>query len=121
MAYLVGLTITEWVSPRRIAGVVSLSGFLPVRNWVIDNIDKQFVRDIKILHCHGTADDIVPFKAGEESVAILNETDSDLDITFLTYKDLGHAATDEELVTVLDFMLECISQRDGTLNQAFTA
>ena len=56
--------------PQRLAGILALSTYLPLR----DSLSKEAAaanRDIEILMCHGTRDQVVPEIAGKLSRDIL--------------------------------------------------
>ena len=58
--------------PHRIAGMVCLSGYLLFPEQHIQS-SSDANRETPILLCHGIRDDMVPFNAGEQSVAYLRE------------------------------------------------
>ena len=58
--------------PHRIAGMVCLSGYLLFPEQHIQS-SSDANREAPILLCHGIRDDMVPFNAGEQSVAYLRE------------------------------------------------
>ncbi len=58
--------------PHRIAGMVCLSGYLLFPEKHLEACSESN-RETPILLCHGIRDDMVPFTAGEQSVAFLRE------------------------------------------------
>jgi phospholipase/carboxylesterase len=56
--------------PQRLAGVMALSTYLPLRASVATEASNDN-RDVPILMCHGTHDPVVPVQMGEASRAVL--------------------------------------------------
>jgi phospholipase/carboxylesterase len=52
--------------PRRLAGVLALSTYLPLRS-LLTSEASQMNRDVPILMCHGSQDSVVPLPLGEMS------------------------------------------------------
>ena len=51
---------------QRLAGVMVLSGYLPLRDKVVDEVSNEN-KDIPVLMAHGRMDDVVPMVMGEEA------------------------------------------------------
>jgi predicted esterase len=76
---LSGLTLTrqelekecEIVTGDALGGIVSLSAYLPIRQYVADHLAVNLKSDIPILMCHGTNDSVVSFEWQSEMQDIL--------------------------------------------------
>jgi phospholipase/carboxylesterase len=64
--------------PQRLAGVMALSTYLPLRE-VVPQEASAANRGLPILMCHGTADPIVPLALGERSRDLLRALDYPVD------------------------------------------
>jgi len=97
MAILTGLT-TE----RKLAGIVGLSGWLPLRKRVKSMISDH-ATNLPIFWAHGRHDQTVPYRWGELSVNVLRD---DLKVKNLTFKsyDIGHEADSEEISDLGDWL-----------------
>lgn len=89
-----GLNLKE-----RIGGVVSLSGYLPVRT-SIDEIKKG--KDIPYLLCHGTLDFVISYEWGKSSADWLRK--NGLSVTWKSYERMQHDSCKEEMRDVLEFL-----------------
>jgi predicted esterase len=52
--------------------------------------------------CHGTADEVVKHSWGRSSFELLKDHGCIVD--FKSYKNMGHSASDDELMDVLEFI-----------------
>ncbi|GAB4828315.1 hypothetical protein Ancab_035311 [Ancistrocladus abbreviatus] len=86
--------------PANLSAVVGLSGWLPCAKSLNDKIatDEAASRaaSLPILLCHGTADDVVKYKFGENSVQKLSSSRFN-DVTFKSYTGLGHYTNPQEM------------------------
>lgn len=88
-------------SSRRIAGIVALSTWLPLRN-EYPSAFGQFAKDTPIFAAHGQADPIVPFHFGRTSANLLNQLG--VSTSFHSYPGLSHSASEAELEDVVEFI-----------------
>ncbi|GMH04495.1 hypothetical protein Nepgr_006335 [Nepenthes gracilis] len=90
-----------------LSAVVGLSGWLPCGKSLSDKIatDEAASRaaSLPILLCHGTADDVVPFKFGEKSAQKLTSSGF-RDVTFKSYNGLGHYTNPQEIDDVCNWL-----------------
>lgn len=86
--------------PQRLAGVVALSCWMPLRK-SIPNVAKAPL-DIPILQCHGDCDPIVPYKWGQMTASLLKQLAKNTE--FKSYRGLSHSSSDEELNDVKQFI-----------------
>ncbi|GAA5874242.1 hypothetical protein JCM16303_005787 [Sporobolomyces ruberrimus] len=89
IAYLTGLT-----SERKLAGVAALSGWLGMAD-KIKSMTTDHATKLPIFHGHGTADPVVKFDWGKQSVDKLREFGFK-DIEFKSYPGMQHSMCGEE-------------------------
>ena len=83
-----------------LAGVVALSGYLPLAR---DGPVSPANAATPVLMCHGEADAVVAYKFGVDSAAALKAAGA-ASVEFKTYRGMGHAACNDELSDVADFL-----------------
>ncbi len=81
---------------QRLAGVMALSTYLPLRDTLADEASVAN-KDIPILMCHGKQDPVVPFELGDHSRKLLEEQGYVID--FRTY-NMSHSLCAEELMDI---------------------
>jgi phospholipase/carboxylesterase len=82
--------------PLRLAGIMALSTYLPLRNTLADEASAAN-KDIPILMCHGRQDPVVPFELGDTSRQLL--IDQHYAVDFRTY-NMPHSVCAEEVVDI---------------------
>jgi len=95
---------TGLTGPFALAGVVSLSGYLPASS----SIDWQSIQKPTVFQCHGDSDPVVPYQFGILTSKALQTHLSNP--TFKTYSGLGHSSSEEELKDVKNFLKERIPE-----------
>ena len=90
-----------------LAGVIALSGFLPLRDSILTDAT-HINQDIPALQIHGEADDVLPY----QSIAIptnkvLKRFMSRLE--FKSYPNLNHTISPEETKYVKEFLIRVTS------------
>ncbi|XP_969230.1 acyl-protein thioesterase 1 [Tribolium castaneum] len=88
------------VYPQQLAGVVSLSGWLPLHKSFPGSMKTS--KDLPILQCHGDCDPVVPFKWGQMTASVLKTLLKEPE--FKSYRGLMHTSSDEELRDIKDFI-----------------
>lgn len=88
-------------SERRLAGIVSLSCWLPMRS-KYPTMLSDVTRDTEIFMGHGTADQVIDFKFGEKSADFIRSLDRK--IHFHAYAGLTHSSSAEGMNDVRDFV-----------------
>jgi phospholipase/carboxylesterase len=88
MAYDIALN-----NPAKIKGVLALSGFI-MEETKKNKVDALKVSNIRFFIAHGTADNVVDFKQGEEAAKYLQSKKNN--VTFKSY-EMPHAVTGKEL------------------------
>ncbi|CDZ96223.1 Lysophospholipase [Phaffia rhodozyma] len=89
---------------RALAGVVGLSGWLPLRDTLKERFHAE-AKNLPIFWGHGTADQVVGYKYGQQSVEILisqyglekSSGQAGKGIQFESYPGLGHGSSPQEL------------------------
>eukprot|EP00201_Polytomella_parva_P023299 CAMPEP_0175045792 /NCGR_PEP_ID=MMETSP0052_2-20121109/4648_1 /TAXON_ID=51329 ORGANISM="Polytomella parva, Strain SAG 63-3" /NCGR_SAMPLE_ID=MMETSP0052_2 /ASSEMBLY_ACC=CAM_ASM_000194 /LENGTH=226 /DNA_ID=CAMNT_0016309419 /DNA_START=87 /DNA_END=767 /DNA_ORIENTATION=+ len=87
-------------SDAKLAGAVSMSGFLPLRSK--PNLVSENNKKTPVLMCHGDADMVVKYEYGKMSYKILS--DEGVNAEFLTYSGMPHSACQSEMNDVQDFL-----------------
>ncbi|XP_053484715.1 acyl-protein thioesterase 1 isoform X2 [Ictalurus furcatus] len=88
---------------QKLAGVVALSCWLPLRN----SLSKSVIgtnKGIPVLQCHGEADPLVPLIFGCLTVEKLKTMLNPNSITFKTYPGMPHSACHEEMMDIKQFI-----------------
>ncbi|XP_048042368.1 acyl-protein thioesterase 1 isoform X3 [Megalobrama amblycephala] len=81
-------------APQKLAGVVALSCWLPLRNSLSQSVISSN-KDISVLQCHGEEDPLVPLIFGSLTVEKLKMMLNPSNITFKTYPGMAHSACPE--------------------------
>ncbi|KAF8928508.1 hypothetical protein BGZ58_009605, partial [Dissophora ornata] len=102
LGLLVGL-----MSEHRFAGIVSLSGYLPLHTKIMDMV-ADANRKTPIFWGHGTADQVVKYEYGERSVEFLQKNKYQVD--FHSYPRMGHSACPEEIRDLLAYFKETLPE-----------
>jgi predicted esterase len=89
---------TGLTGKHKLAGLVVLSGYLPIRN----TINWSTANKPSVLQCHGLEDHVVRYEIGELASGIL--TKNLPSFTFKAYEDLSHSSCPEELEDVKAFL-----------------
>jgi phospholipase/carboxylesterase len=84
---------------QRLCGLVVLSGYL-VMAQRLDADRHASNRDLPVLACHGTRDDVVPITAGRSCRAALERTASDPTLVQWHDYPMGHEVCPDELAHV---------------------
>jgi len=92
---------TGLTGPNLLAGVLVLSGYLPIRN----TIDWAAIQKPIIMQCHGDKDTVVQYDWGKGVREVL-EKNSLPNYTFKTYRGLAHSSNEQEMRDVAQFLKE---------------
>jgi len=96
---------TAYQYPKKLAGVVALSGYLPQ----VPNFDKLITeanKKTKLLMCHGTDDEMIPYSKAKSSFKELQTFG--ISGEFKSYEGMGHSGSEQEFDDVLKFITEAI-------------
>ncbi|XP_026868931.2 acyl-protein thioesterase 1 isoform X2 [Electrophorus electricus] len=94
---------TALTTHQKLAGVVALSCWLPLRN----TLSKSALgsnKEIPVLQCHGEADPLVPLIFGCLTVEKLKTMMNPNSVSFKTYPRMPHNACPEEMVDIKQFI-----------------
>ncbi|KAJ2956497.1 hypothetical protein NQZ79_g7661 [Umbelopsis isabellina] len=103
MALLTGLT-----SEYKFAGIVGLSGWLPLHSKVI-SMASDANKKTPIFMGHGDIDPVVQFTYGSKSADLLKSKGYNVD--FHSYKGVVHTASDEEISDVAKFLSSVLTTK----------
>jgi len=108
IALLTGLT-----SERKLAGIVVLSGYVPLRA-KMTAMRTDVALDFPVFWGHGIADPVVPYAWGKESLEFLRDKLKVKSVTFKSYPGMGHSANDEELIHLAEFIKQVLPEDEAT-------
>ena len=99
IALYTGLTF-----PQKLAGIMALSTYLPLPERIKQQRSNH-VKDLPVFVGHGTADTVVPLRAGETSAALLQE----LGCTVSLHRyNMAHSVNQEEIGDIRSWLLQCL-------------
>lgn len=98
---------------KKVAGIVSLSGFLRVKETLDDKIKEVGVEnlvnfDTPILHCHGDIDPVITYETAIATKEYYKQHLGLKGYKFLKYGGLAHSTTPEEITEVLRFFVKTL-------------
>lgn len=94
---------TSVLLDKRIAGVVGLSGYLPIAQ-TLEGLRADTNRNTPYFLGHGTADNVVAFQYGKRSADLLKSTFGVSNLLWNEYPGLSHGVDPQELDDVLSFL-----------------
>uniref|UniRef100_A0A8C5H771 Acyl-protein thioesterase 1 n=1 Tax=Gouania willdenowi TaxID=441366 RepID=A0A8C5H771_GOUWI len=86
---------TALTTQQKLAGVVALSCWLPLRNSFPQASAINVNKDIALLQCHGDCDPLVPFMFGHQTAEKMKTLINPANVTFKSYRGLPHSACPE--------------------------
>ncbi|XP_033848478.2 acyl-protein thioesterase 1 [Acipenser ruthenus] len=95
---------TALTSQQRLAGVVALSCWLPLRSSFPQAAANSVNKEIGILQCHGEADPLVPLVFGCLTVEKLKSIVLPANINFKTYPRMPHSSCPQEIMDIKQFI-----------------
>ncbi|XP_043921446.1 acyl-protein thioesterase 1 [Protopterus annectens] len=95
---------TALTTQQKLAGVVALSCWLPLRNSFPQASANSINKDIHILQCHGEFDPLVPLMFGSLTVDKLRSILNPANVMFKTYRGLMHNSCSQEMMDVKQFI-----------------
>ncbi|XP_077365503.1 acyl-protein thioesterase 1 [Festucalex cinctus] len=99
---------TALTSHQKLAGVIALSCWLPLRNAFAQasaaGAGAAANKHVTVLQCHGEADPLVPFSFGRRTADKLRSLLGPDSVTFKAYPGLPHSACPEEMVDIKRFI-----------------
>lgn len=91
---------TAYAGRHRLGGILALSTYLPLQAEVLPDIDDSR-REVPLLMCHGTADEVVPLRHGERSRSALEASGAAID--WRTYP-ISHSVSADEVADIGTWM-----------------
>uniref|UniRef100_A0A8C6YQR4 Acyl-protein thioesterase 1 n=1 Tax=Nothoprocta perdicaria TaxID=30464 RepID=A0A8C6YQR4_NOTPE len=95
---------TALTTQQKLAGVVALSCWLPLRASFSQGPISGVNREIPVLQCHGDCDPLVPLMFGSLTVEKLKSLINPANVTFRTYSGMMHSSCIEEMMDVKQFI-----------------
>ncbi|KAM9626942.1 acyl-protein thioesterase 1 isoform 1-T1 [Trichechus inunguis] len=95
---------TALTTQQKLAGVVGLSCWLPLRTSFPQGPISGANKDISILQCHGDFDPLVPLMFGSLTVEKLKTLVNPANVTFKTYEGMMHSSCQQEMMDVKQFI-----------------
>jgi phospholipase/carboxylesterase len=90
--------------PKPLAGIMALSTYLPLPKTLEGEISDQSI-ETPIFMAHGRQDDVVAYKYGKQSMALLEE--NNFEVYWHEY-DMGHAVCQEEIHHIRQWLTEIL-------------
>ncbi|KAM7175891.1 acyl-protein thioesterase 1 isoform 4-T5 [Macrochelys suwanniensis] len=95
---------TTLTTHQKLAGVLALSCWLPLRTSFPQGAISGVNKDIPVLQCHGDCDPLVPLMFGSLTFEKLKRLINPVDVTFKTYSGMMHSSCIEEMMDVKQFI-----------------
>ncbi|XP_006874611.1 PREDICTED: acyl-protein thioesterase 1-like isoform X1 [Chrysochloris asiatica] len=95
---------TALTTQQKMAGVIGLSCWLPLRSSLPQGPINGVNKDISILQCHGDCDPLVPLMFGSLTVEKLKTLVNPVNVTFKTYEGMMHSSCKQEMMDVKQFI-----------------
>lgn len=95
---------TALTSSQKLAGVLALSCWLPLRNSFPQAAVESGSKDVPVLQCHGDMDPLVPLVFGRLTVEKLKSLMSPEKISFKTYHGMAHSSCPQEMRDIKGFI-----------------
>ncbi|KAG7488549.1 hypothetical protein MATL_G00035110 [Megalops atlanticus] len=95
---------TALTTQQKLAGVVALSCWLPLRSSFPQAASNSSNKDMHILQCHGEADPLVPMVFGCLTVEKLKGLVNPANVNFKTYPRMPHSSCPQEMMDIKQFI-----------------
>ncbi|XP_056679899.1 acyl-protein thioesterase 1 isoform X2 [Monodelphis domestica] len=95
---------TALTTQQKLAGVIALSCWLPLRSSFPQGPIGGVNKDISILQCHGDSDPLVPHMFGSLTVEKLKTLVNPCNVSFSTYDGMMHGSCNQEMLDVKNFI-----------------
>ncbi|XP_044522224.1 acyl-protein thioesterase 1 isoform X3 [Gracilinanus agilis] len=95
---------TALTTQQKLAGVIALSCWLPLRSSFPQGPIGGVNKDISILQCHGDSDPLVPHMFGSLTVEKLKLLVNPCNVSFSTYEGMMHGSCNQEMLDVKNFI-----------------
>lgn len=95
---------TALTTHQKVAGVVGLSCWLPLRKSFPQACGNNVNKDMHLLQCHGDSDPMVPLYYGTQTMDKMKDFINPENVSFKKYKGLAHNACAEEIIDIKKFI-----------------
>ncbi|XP_018422793.1 PREDICTED: acyl-protein thioesterase 1 isoform X3 [Nanorana parkeri] len=95
---------TALTMSQKLAGVVALSCWLPLRTSFPQAAANSANKDVCVLQCHGESDPLVPLMFGSLTSEKLKSIINPANINFKTYAGLAHSSCNQEMSDIKQFI-----------------
>ncbi|XP_037677470.1 acyl-protein thioesterase 1-like [Choloepus didactylus] len=95
---------TALTTQQKLAGVIALSCWLPLRDSFPQGPITGTNKDISILQCHGDCDPLVPLMFGSVTTEKLKTLVNPANVAFKTYGGLMHSSCHQEMMDIKQFI-----------------
>lgn len=95
---------TALTSSQKLAGVVALSCWLPLRTSFPQAAANSANKEVSVLQCHGESDPLVPLMFGSMTSQKLKAIMNPANISFKTYPGLAHSSCNQEMTDIKQFI-----------------
>lgn len=95
---------------HRLAGILSLSAYLPHAKGQFSQLISDENKQTPILMAHGDVDQVVRYSVGQRSYQAVKEArGGDQHLEFKTYRGVGHHSSEEEMRDVADWLAKIVA------------
>ncbi|KAM4706212.1 acyl-protein thioesterase 1 isoform 4-T4 [Rhinophrynus dorsalis] len=95
---------TALTTHQKLAGVVALSCWLPLRTSFPQASANSANKDVSVLQCHGESDPLVPLMFGSLTSDNLKTIINPANVSFKTYSGLTHSSCTQEMSDIKQFI-----------------
>ncbi|GCB61937.1 hypothetical protein scyTo_0007136, partial [Scyliorhinus torazame] len=95
---------TALTTHQKLAGVIGLSCWLPLRNSFPEAAANSPNKDVHTLQCHGEADPLVPLTFGRLTADKVKTIINPNNVTFKSYAGMAHSSSPQEMMDVKQFI-----------------
>ncbi|XP_069477150.1 acyl-protein thioesterase 1 isoform X3 [Ambystoma mexicanum] len=95
---------TALTTHQKLAGVLALSCWLPLRTSFPQASTSSVNKDIPVLQCHGDCDQLVPLMFGSITFEKLKNIINPANVQFKTYSGMMHSSCNQEMADVKQFI-----------------
>ncbi|KAG0050958.1 hypothetical protein BGZ83_004251 [Gryganskiella cystojenkinii] len=107
--------LTALTADHKFAGIVGLSGYLPLHDKIMD-MSSYANKNTPIFWGHGTLDKTVKYDYGEQTVEFLQK--NEYKVQFHSYPHMSHSVNNQELSDLLAFIKEVLPQETPIMAKA---
>ncbi|ODQ64008.1 acyl-protein thioesterase 1 [Nadsonia fulvescens var. elongata DSM 6958] len=110
----IGMTTAAIIS-EKVAGFTCLSGFLPMKDQIKNELQNDVNKDTPIFIAHGTSDKMVHYSNGVASKDFMIDDLAFSNVEWHSYPGMAHSTSNQEMVDFFTFLEKTIPA-DGPVN-----